>query len=731
MLAVAALLTYACTEELSPAQQLQQQLVELDASQYISFIAVIEDNGEPLEGATVTLTTVSVDTAGGGGTDSTGGGAGEIISLTATSDADGRAVFAAVQPGGHIMEVAAEGYYSVRAVADFDFIEGYNYTIADGFLVPTAVVESAILPLFPTAAASGANTATIEGKLTIETDVTNLTPEVLANTVVTADLSSLTAIVSDGLAVRGYSINEGQGFGSTTTDANGDYSMVVPASENGTYISLYFPEVETDQVVIANGRGTTVFDEPQAITVNTSFGPNITRDSNIPTNSGIKAIFPNPPTGGEGFTVNNLTKAGRAFPSSDIFEWYTSPFTTSNVSYEFSLGEGYETSPVVNITDPTGEGADIRAYINVGVAGFDMTEPDSGYFSNSNYNLYLYIDYLSGDDTLTSNLRTINISSDNNGVIGQDQVDAAIESAVNNFTTYFANNPRDWNAQIIDMYFEVYNWSTAEFNTLAGTINNEGSVHTYDIFSTGENYTNPTITLTGGGASTAATLSVASFGTRWTFGLNNSGITGTYVISPDILWEYEAITSSANFTDYATTYDVYDPNTGTTGNFDVLTYVNNGSVTFDGEESLQTAFFSFEEPTFFVINENPTPASAVPQLDSDGSLDFLAIVSSGNGYNERFSVIIEPLLSTMGGSGAEITLFGGFQSGDEYQWQGEYLISNAGSGYQVYANQALEYLGNTGQSWTSNGSVNFYISAGETVVRDIDYGTGNRDENIF
>ncbi|MEL6534138.1 MAG: carboxypeptidase-like regulatory domain-containing protein, partial [Bacteroidota bacterium] len=170
MLMLGAGLFYACSEELTPAQQLQQQLVELDASQYISFIAVVEDNGEPLAGATVTLTTVSVDTAGG--TDTTGAAAGEIISQSATTDADGRAVFAAVQPGGHILEVTAEGHYATRAVADFDFVEGYNYTITDGFLVPTAVVESAILPLFATDAATVGNTATIEGTLTIETDVT-------------------------------------------------------------------------------------------------------------------------------------------------------------------------------------------------------------------------------------------------------------------------------------------------------------------------------------------------------------------------------------------------------------------------------------------------------------------------------------------------------------------------------------------------------------------------------
>ncbi|MEL6536307.1 MAG: hypothetical protein AAFQ98_12900, partial [Bacteroidota bacterium] len=466
-----------------------------------------------------------------------------------------------------------------------------------------------------------------------------------------------------------------------------------------------------------------------------TFGPNIFRDYNIPGNPGVKAVFPTPPTGGEGFSLSNLSRVGRALPATFLDAFDVSPFWTGSVVYEFAFGEGYETSPEVIITDATGNGADILAYLNVEVSGYTIVEADSGYSANSSNGLELYVDYLStfSTDTFTTYLTEVTVFADANGVIGQTQVNDAIAQAIEDGRNYFQGNPFSFTSgEITRIYFELddYNNFFASDTELMGTPTNDGGVYGYSFQASGADYTNPTITVTGGGGS-GASLSIRDFGTRWTFDFDNSGNTGTYVIPPDILWEYEAVALSSNFTSYENTYNVYNPNQGSNEHFDRFTYVSSGNITFDGDQPLQTSFFAAVEPVFYVQNENPTQARAFLSLANDGSLDDFVVENVGNGYNGRFDVSIEPLLSTMGGSGAEITLIGGSQSGDEYQWQGNFIINNAGSGYQVYANQALNYLSTSGLGWTSNGSTSFTISAGDTVVRDVDYGTGNREETIF
>ncbi|HAA18434.1 MAG TPA: hypothetical protein DCP28_06580, partial [Cytophagales bacterium] len=61
-------------------------------------------------------------------------------------------------------------------------------------------------------------------------------------------------------------------------------------------------------------------------------------------------------------------------------------------------------------------------------------------------------------------------------------------------------------------------------------------------------------------------------------------------------------------------------------------------------------------------------------------------------------------------------------------WFGDYRLTNGGTNYAQFANRILSYEYAAG--FTTNASLNFEIQAGETVVRDVNYGTGRQSIDI-
>ena len=714
-----ALLFYACgpTENpLTPAELLQQQIAELDASKYISFIAVVEEGGVPVSGISVALTTVKYDTTGSNDSSSS---TTELQTITAVTDAQGQAAFSNVSPGGHILKVSGEGYYSTRAIADFQFQEGYNYEVVENVLVPIPVTETAILPAFSKElSAEAENTATIKGVAQIETDLTNDKAEVLGNITVQADLSDYTVILSDGLTIQEYTVIAGQGFGSTTTDANGAYQIVVPATEQASRITLRFPNVEKEQTVIAKFLDYEELGSAQKIQVLTQFGPTVSTSTRIPTYSGVKVTVPEPPVPGKGMGITNLTQVPRPLLQSTTLYPNSGTYFRDNIKFDWSnTGEGYETSPELVITDPTGSGATTNTYISVALSGFEVTQTGTGYTPQTSYNIQLR--YTSPSYSYGNSLIYFYVVANDSGEIGQPEIDQAILEIIENGYTYTTAYPRNINYVIDSLYIA---FPSTSGDPVLGNVVSEGQVHALQFQNPGSDYTNPTFTFSGGGASQPATMK-AELGTRWSFNIDNSGNERPYVTAPSLTWEYLTIDSNPQ---YETTSWVYNASTSNNGVFPSFVTVENGEVQTADNAIIQTSFYTLEEPNVFVIEPVSRSAEIEAVVNFNGHISSLNVRNTGSGYAEKFNLLIEPLLSDMPGVGGEISLVGGRYVGSEFNWNGQYLIFNSGEEYQTYANQALKYMLPTGTGFSSGGDLTFYIVKGEEIRRNIYYGTGSQ-----
>ncbi len=171
--------------------------------------------------------------------------------ITQTTNEAGVVNFADVKIGSNlIVTVTKDGFATTRQTIS---------TMVDDFRVSQLSKTADMYAL------DGISTAIIRGKVEIETDVTNDKAETVpANTPVEA------YIKLDGVSgVNEISI-KGQ------VDANGMYSLKVPATKEGIDYKLIFPTLELDQKIAKNGnRGDKSFPtvEPSVENIKTLFTP--------------------------------------------------------------------------------------------------------------------------------------------------------------------------------------------------------------------------------------------------------------------------------------------------------------------------------------------------------------------------------------------------------------------------------------------------------------------------
>jgi hypothetical protein len=314
----------------------------------------------------------------------------------ATTDATGTAVFANLLRGGLSVSITQTGFTSLSYITA---LKNSNWTTNNG----TQHSMGNIIPLFET---TGANMATITGQATVETDLTNNTPETIPDASKTNITATIDATNSSFLAQylnTGYSVSTHGGttdyVGTILTAAYGTggfsgvvtggiYTIGVPASVDGLPLIVSYSDFVGTQTLFiqtlnTNAQPNVAFN--QVVTNRQLFGPELT-PTYVPVACGVTVNFS---AGGGGAATAVMN--------------YTGLLSQINLN---AGGSGYNGTPLVTITGGGGAGATATATVTGGVVtAFTLTSPGSGYTSAPSVNV------LSGTGaTATSTLNNINQS---------------------------------------------------------------------------------------------------------------------------------------------------------------------------------------------------------------------------------------------------------------------------------------------------------------------------------
>src|SRR6218665_2039945 len=131
------------------------------AGDLMSVTLLVRENDQPIEGVKVTITGATGETSG----------TATPAPLTGTTSADGTVVFPKVTIGQSTIAIAKDGYLPATALVNFGTPDDPNPVVTNGvttYTPPPKRTQNLLLPAF--AAVSGyASTATVKGKVTIET----------------------------------------------------------------------------------------------------------------------------------------------------------------------------------------------------------------------------------------------------------------------------------------------------------------------------------------------------------------------------------------------------------------------------------------------------------------------------------------------------------------------------------------------------------------------------------
>lgn len=679
------------------------------AGEMVSFqFKVVDTDGLGVEGLNVSMVAAAES--------------GTADNQTLVTDASGSVFFDRVAVGGNTVTVSGESIIDVTLNVDFGQIqEGKHFQIVDQQIIPTPVTENAII----TVLGGNSATATVKGVATIETDLTNDTKEVPQDIRIMANFDD--SLVSQGSVDIDYfyaTNDNALSLGSAMVDnATGEYTMEVPAGVN---FDLMVPEVQAEQRLAINGVDGKDLDQPEYRNILTSYGPQYGTDF-IPTVPGARIVFDQPESaGGEGFTLA-LSKVGRTLPVVSISS--STPQINNYMINQFTnRGSGYIASPKVSVSDPTGYGAYVRAEIRVNsITGATLANAGTGYVANTEYDFDFEIDYTNANgDIFTyeypSGDNLIAVTTNGTGEFTQAAFDNALSTATGNF---FDNPISISNFDVVEMRIVQNDNANGDAVYIVTAANSE--VFEIQVIDGGEDYTGPSFTFDSG----SAAITTHAFGTQWRYDVDNSGVTAPYTLVPsDISIHYQPVSTASVWEDY----DYLDMSD--------FTVDANGNVQFKDPlaDDHITEFFSSEMPRITVVEPESTSASKYINsfdINEDGQVEDISTYSdelndfsnsNGEGYTDNFGAAIVPTIEGAPGSGATIEITDGiYYSNGEYQWFGDYIITDQGSGYL----QNLNVQNSTSSYSLGGDATNVTLEEGTTHVVNIRYGTGNKSEDVY
>ncbi|WKV12505.1 hypothetical protein [Marivirga harenae] len=413
--------------------------------------------------------------------------------------------------------------------------------------------------------------------------------------------------------------------------------------------------------------------------------------------------------------MNNFTKAGRAL-FADVQNYYDEIDVSPNnqefgeVLFSFTAGSGYNGTPEVVISDPTGEGAELEAKAEYAIQS--ITIDSSGQYTPGNYVDYYIRGYYNSSCCVESfGIYSNGFVVDESGKITQQQLDESLSFVFENRRWFGDNYYSLYNEQKIDSITITFSQWNINAQSEA-TVNFNSKITGVEIIEQGQNYTNPTISFEGGNPDEAAAFEILEFRTQWNFELDNSANSSPYTAIPTVIFEYlknDVYNTSSRIESegqgYLTVSDIIES--------------NNGEIAFSDNKNYRTQFYSVATPVAYVTEP------VHEKVNIDFIVDDGTIASNyygyniGNGYREKFSIEIVPQFAELPGEGANVQIIGGTQKGDEYQWSGNLILNNTGEGYLENVNRVGPR--NFSLSYNSN---DLFLNSQDEIILDIDYGTG-------
>lgn len=314
-----------------------------------------------------------------------------------TTDASGMVSFRGFLRGGISVSVVKDGYTSLNYVAH----------VPGDILTPTGS-KTELANIVPVFELTGPNTATLSGRITVETDLTNKVAEVVPEgTTITAAIDASHAAFADRFFKRDvvadasnpYTANIYSAVFNTniigSTNADGEYTITLPAAVDGLPMKFEYSQFAASQKLFQSsdlgvnnvvnfrnlfGPGITASAVPAAggVTVNISAGAGATATAHISSDGKVERI--NILEGGNGYTgVPQIIIA--AAPAGGV-DATAEAIVTNGVITGVTLtnaGSGYTSAPTVTVDAGSGAAATTTLTPTTSVLAVTITNSGSGY----------------------------------------------------------------------------------------------------------------------------------------------------------------------------------------------------------------------------------------------------------------------------------------------------------------------------------------------------------------
>lgn len=642
-----------------------------------------------------------------------------------TTGADGSAVFTDVVVGNNTLTVSSDAILDFRANVLFNRLNLLSMGTSTIVEPATALLA---LNLFADMASSD-EVGTISGTVTIETDLTNDTPEFPAGAVVSADLSNylmtnnVIAFQDPNLGgVNGMALTEGNLGVGEIDPTTGNYELKVPLAGNSSSVNLIFPEIMADQTLAISERDGN--DIPAEIaTVPTRFNLNVLAEE-VDDVIGFEVSVNEPATLGSGFEMAFTPMAFDIynFSSTNLTDingqtrTFSNGFTsTAQVRFKLkSTGAGYTSTPSLRIGSSTVGYGYLEGYLT----SLNVEEDGSAYGNEQNVTLTAYA-YFGGNQVI--NFGSKNITSQADGTLPETIL---IEEGDFNFT----KNTRQIITQKIDSIGIVVTGVGADA-VVRPNVNLSVYGFTIDNAPDASYTTFPSLTFVGGGATTQAVLEITTYN-RYDMNISNSG-TG-YTIEPSIEITGSSVSGSQVSLYQSNQVEYYSKS----NQFPIGSVTLNSFIERDGAGGLTSQNDGYRAATDAGVYFESTPSIRINDLNAvqmvvnvavndpkEGDLTAF-VLNTGDGYDANRTVTVTPRIAGVGGSGFQWIFNDTFNnSTGEYSFNSNEIVNN-GAGYKQNLNIDKKNP-NTGSN-----IINVTIRRGETTNQNVDYGTGVRLENV-
>ncbi len=724
-------------EELKDAKDEENLEALRQAGLLASYTITIEDQrGMPIEGATVSV-----------------GGSNTAGRFDVASDATGEAIVADIVIGASPVQVTAPGFVGVSYFLDLGNMpsNGTDYLYIGDKIFPLGRHETSRITLLSADGAAG-TFGTVTGTVTVELDVTNLTPELTTDLVIVAyvDGSSIGGnFYSTSVSMSDFRFI-GEGIGSAAVDnTTGTFSMLLPGTEAGITYNFVVPTFTANQTIAIDERNEVAI-APEYAVVPTTFGPGAGSYDAVSAVSGARAVFTAPPTQGTGFTLAfTQVQAGLSTGSNDFLN--DEEQLIGNTLYRLtSRGSGLSSSPTATASGGIGTGgtnATFSTAIAGRITGLNIAAAGTGYAVGDEITVVVFPRDVNGDDTTTD----INDDgTNNNNPLNNDgsslsfDVEVAAVNGTGGITSITLPTTGVGFASDAFFGFGVTQHVVTSVTTSTGVgINANFSVSSVNarvtevnVATGGSLYTSAPVSIpfTGGNAlgGTPTLPALTAVATGFAYNVTPSGGTG-YSVLPTMSYNYtpNPIAASGNAAVTNTSLVNIIDGASTDTDEEILpefTLAAGVPVLRNSGLLIYRTPVSFSTPVAVITPDPSTLPVATVSISSSagtfGQVTGLSVTNVGSGFASPFAVTIEPSIATAPGSGASIALtgFNALTDNLEAVWTGNTGTVVPGSGYLPNLNRAAttSFSGNSG----------LLVVSGMTYQRDIVYGTGNRLQNV-